>query len=206
MTEQDTDPVVLVSALEHHLYCRRQAALIHRDGVWQDNRHTVRGRIGHRRADHGADRRERGVTVLRGVRIFSERHSLTGRCDAIELGGDGTVTPVEYKIGRRHGRAADVQVCAQALCLEEMFETSIAEAAVWYSGPRRRVRVILDDDLRSATLVAIEQHRADLLANVLPLAPADERCEECQLAGYCMPHVVARANDVADYVDRLSCD
>ena len=98
--------VVPVAALEHHVYCPRQCALIHVDGLWFDNRHTVRGQAGHRRADSGEIKSERGRTVLRSVPLFSERLGLSGRADAIEVHTDSSVVPVEYKMGVRHGIAA----------------------------------------------------------------------------------------------------
>lgn len=115
-----TEPVIALSALEHHVYCPRQCALIHVDGLWIDSEHTVRGDLGHRRADSGEHKQERGRLVLRAVPLWSEQLGLTGRADVVELHSDGSLVPVEYKIGRRHGDAAHVQLCAQALCLEEM--------------------------------------------------------------------------------------
>ncbi|MGH2747357.1 MAG: CRISPR-associated protein Cas4 [Actinomycetota bacterium] len=119
------EPIVLLSALEHHMYCPRQCALIHVDGVWQENPHTVRGSYGHRRVDTDRPRMERGVKMLRGIPLWSEELGLSGRADAVEVHPDGSLLPVEYKIGSPHGRAAAVQLCAQALCLEEMMSTSV---------------------------------------------------------------------------------
>lgn len=113
------EPVVAISAIEHYVYCPRQCALIHVDGVWSDNAHTVRGERGHRRADTFATRSERGVRVVRAVPLWSETLGLTGRADAVELHADDSIVPVEYKIGSRHGDAAHLQLAAQALCLEE---------------------------------------------------------------------------------------
>lgn len=201
--EDDGRPLVRLSALEHHVYCPRQAALIHVDGVWSDNRHTVRGSAGHRRADTGADRRERGVTVLRGLEVWSERLGLTGRCDVVEVADDGTLTPVEYKMGVRHGQAADVQLCAQALCLEEMFDTKVDRGFVWYGAPRRRVEVPMDASLRRQTSQAVDELRSRLSAHSLPVAPNDARCAECQLLQHCLPSVVATPERVTTYVREL---
>ena len=109
--------VIPISAIEHFVYCPRQCALIHCDGVWADNAHTVRGSRAHRRVNSGKARRERGKLVLRAIPLWSEELGLTGRADAVELDGD-VVRPVEYKSGVPHGTAADLQVCAQAMCLE----------------------------------------------------------------------------------------
>ena len=149
--------VIPISAIEHFVYCPRQCALIHCDGVWADNAYTVRGSRAHRRVDSGKARRERGKLVLRAIPLWSEELGLTGRADAVELDGD-VVRPVEYKSGVPHGTAADLQVCAQAMCLEEMLAVEIAEGAVWYAGLRRRVRVALTTDLRDRVREAIAQH------------------------------------------------
>lgn len=203
MNGAEPEPLIRLSALEHHLYCQRQAALIHGDGVWSDNRHVVRGSAGHRRADSGPDRRERGKSVLRGLEVWSLRLGLTGRCDVIEVADDGGLVPVEYKMGVRHGRAADVQLCAQALCLEEMFHTDVPVGYVWFGAPRRRERVVLDHELRQLTAESITELRAHLRSGLLPAAPNDARCEECQLLTHCLPGVVAAADEVARYVEEL---
>lgn len=197
------EPVIRLSALEHHVYCERQAALIHLDGIWSDNRHTVRGSVGHRRVDEGRDRRERGRTVLRGLEVWSERLGLVGRCDVVELHDDGVMVPVEYKMGVRHGRAADVQLCAQALCLEEMFDISVPVGHVWFGAPRRRARVAIDADLRELTLAVIDDLRTTLLGTKLPSAPDDERCAECQLLHHCLPSVVASPASVLAHMEAL---
>ena len=132
------EPVVQISAIEHFVYCPRQCALIHCDGVWSDNAHTVRGSRAHRRVDSGEHRQERGRQVLRAIPLWSEELGLSGRADAVEVEGDA-VRPVEYKAGVRHGSAADLQLCAQALCLEEMLDVEIPHGYVWYGGPRRRL-------------------------------------------------------------------
>lgn len=200
------EPVPL-SALEHHVYCPRQCALIHVDGIWTDNAHTVRGSRGHRRVDSGSHRVEQGRLVLRAIPLWSERHGLTGRSDAIEVLPDGGLVPVEYKIGTRHGLAAHVQLCAQALCLEEMTGQLVDSGAVWFSAHRRRDLVPIDDELRSATIAIIASVRANLDAERLPPAPNDARCAECQLIGHCLPTVVARPASVDRYLaeDVFSC-
>jgi CRISPR-associated exonuclease Cas4 len=203
-------PPLPISALEHHEYCPRQCALIHVDGVWDDNRHTVRGSRGHRRVDGASSRQERGRMVLRGLLLWSERWNLTGRADAVEVGADGQVIPVEYKMGSRHGRAAEVQLCAQAFCLEEMLGVQIFNGAIWYAGPRRRNEIPLDDELRERTARAISAVRETVLAGVLPPAVNDRRCDECQLLEHCLPGLTdgKGGSHVLAYVDRqvFQCD
>lgn len=188
-----------ISALEHFEYCPRQCALIHCDGVWADNAHTVRGSRAHRRVDGGKSRRERGKLVLRAIPLWSEKLGLTGRADAVELDGD-VVRPVEYKSGVPHGIAADLQVCAQAMCLEEMLSVEIAEGAVWYGGPRRRISVAFTPALRTRVRHAIAEIRAQLQSGELPGAPNDERCRECQLRSHCLPELTSAPNRVARYL------
>jgi CRISPR-associated exonuclease Cas4 len=196
------EPVVPLAALEHYAYCPRQCALIHVDGVWSDNIHTVRGTFGHRRADTGGQRWERSRQVVRALPLWSEGLGLTGRADAVEFDEEGQPCPVEYKIGTRHGDAAHVQLCAQALCLEEMLGRPVPVGYLWFSGPRRRLQVAMDADLRTRTLDLIDEVRATLSALALPVPVNDARCRECQLLGHCLPGVSAQPETVARYVDR----
>ena len=193
------EPIVPISAIEHYAYCPRQCALIHCDGVWSDNRHTVRGRRAHRRVDSGEHRHERGRLVLRSIPLWSETLGLSGRADAVEV-ADGRVWPVEYKAGVRHGMAADLQVCAQALCLEEMLEITIDDGFVWYGGTRRRERVQLSDELRLEVVASVQAIRTQLTSARLPEAPNDSRCGECQLLHHCLPALTSDASTVDAYV------
>ncbi|MYB36938.1 MAG: CRISPR-associated protein Cas4 [Gammaproteobacteria bacterium] len=175
-----------ISAIEHFAYCPRQCALIHCDGVWSDNAHTVRGTRAHRRVDSGKHRTERGKRVLRGIPLWSESLGLTGRADAVEVIGED-VHPVEYKSGTRHGMTADLQLCAQALCLEEMLDRRVPRGSVWYGGPRRRVEVRFTESLRKQVEVVVAAIREQLVSGELPVAANDSRCLECQLLHHCLP-------------------
>ena len=201
------EPVIPISAIEHFEYCPRQCALICCDGVWSDNAHTIRGTRAHRRVDSGKHRLERGRRVLRSIPLWSEELGLTGRADAVEMDGEA-VWPVEYKSGVPHGAAADLQLCAQALCLEEMLDTTIPRGYVWYGGPRRRVRVELTDDLRRRVLVIISSIREQILTARLPDAPNDSRCSECQLLHHCLPDLVSSPRRVHRYLTNVvfECD
>ena len=200
------EPVVAISAIEHYAYCPRQCALIHGDGVWRDNRHTVRGSRAHRRVDSGVHRHERGRLVLRAIPLWSESLGLSGRADAIEV-QDGSVWPVEYKAGSRHGLTAALQLCAQAVCLEEMLAVTIEEGFVWYSSTRRRDRVSFTSELRAKVIDAVSAIRSQLNSGRLPAAPNDQRCQECQLLHHCLPGLANDPATVEDYVRRevLSC-
>ena len=195
------EPVVAISAIEHHVYCPRQCALIHGDGVWADNAHTVRGTRAHRRVDSGTHRRERGKRVLRAIPLWSEALGLSGRADAVEIDGE-EVCPVEYKSGIAHGRAADLQLCAQAMCLEEMLGVEIPKGYVWYGGPRRRTKVVFDPGLRQRVKSVIAAIRTQLLEGTLPSAPNDARCKQCQLRSHCLPELTSAPNKVSRYLAR----
>ena len=196
------EPVVQISAIEHFVYCPRQCALIHCDGVWSDNAHTVRGGRAHRRVDSGEHRQERGKQVLRAIPLWSEEMGLSGRADAVEVEGDA-VRPVEYKAGVRHGAAADLQLCAQALCLEEMLDVEIPHGYVWYGGPRRRMQVDFTEALRREVCDVIDQIRVQLLTFELPEAPNDARCTECQLLHHCLPDLSSAPRRVKRYMDSV---
>lgn len=198
------DPVIAISAIEHFVYCPRQCALIHCDGVWFDNAHTVKGTRAHRRVDSGAHRHERGRLVLRAIPLWSETLGLSGRADAVEI-ETGVVRPVEYKSGARHGAAADLQLCAQALCLEEMLDVEVPDGCIWYGGPRRRVRVDFTPALRREVHEIVLEIRAQLLTGVLPSAPNDQRCGECQLLHHCLPQVASNPQRVNRYIEDVVC-
>ena len=195
-------PVIAISAIEHFEYCPRQCALIHCDGIWSDNTHTVRGSRAHRRVDSGKHRRERGRLVLRAIPLWSEVLGLSGRADAVEI-ERGIVRPVEYKSGTRHGKTADLQLCAQALCLEEMLDTEITEGHVWYGGPRRRTRVEFTADLRTEVCNIVDEIRDQILTATLPAARNDQRCTACQLQSHCLPALVSTPHRVSRYIDKV---
>ena len=193
------EPIVQISAIEHFAYCPRQCALIHCDGVWNDNAHTVRGARAHRRVDSGRHRYERGHHVLRAIPLWSETLGLSGQADVVEVEGED-VHPVEYKSGIRHGAAADLQLCAQALCLEEMLDIEIWYGYVWYGGPRRRVQVDFTQALRSEVRDVVAQIRSQLMTFALPKAPNDSRCKECQLLYHCLPELSSAPRKVNRYM------
>jgi CRISPR-associated exonuclease Cas4 len=187
----DSDEIeVPISALEHYSYCPRQCGLIHIEQTFEENIFTVKGQLAHERVDAGDKEIARGVGVLRSVTLWSERYGLRGQADVVEMRRDGPY-PVEYKVGRRRGRHPDLQLCAQALCLEEMLGVPIARGAVFYHAARRRHEVDIDVELREATVSAITGIRRMLRTQRLPSAPNDARCPNCSLINACLPFVVA---------------
>jgi CRISPR-associated exonuclease Cas4 len=189
-TAEDTDRVeVPISALEHWSYCPRQCALIHVEQTFDENVFTVRGHLAHRRVDAGGPTVDASVPTLRSVALWSERYGLQGRADAIEMRGTGPF-PVEYKVGPHHPHS-DIQLCAQALCLEEMFGSTIPAGAIYSYAQRRRDRVGFTEALRAATVAAVDATREMLTRQLLPAAPNDARCRGCSLIHACLPGVVA---------------
>lgn len=184
------DDVVLISAIEHYSYCPRQCALIHIEQTWDENLHTVRGRHVHERVDAGQDDRSDGVAVLRGLPLWSERLRLRGKADVVELRPQGPF-PVEYKSGRRRAEHADLQLCAQALCLEEMFGVAVERGAVFYAASRSRHEVRFTDALRVRTMAIVDAIRQVLRSERLPPPVNDRRCLRCSLVDSCLPGALA---------------
>ena len=152
-----------LSLLNDYLYCPRRAALKAIEGWWGENEHTVLGSLAHEHADLPGYEVARGVTLLRALPVWSERLGLSGKCDIVERHADGSLVPVEYKKGRRRTfENDDAQLCAQALCLEEMLGSAVRKGAVFHAQSKRRREVEFDSALRSLT----EQAIADLHALV----------------------------------------
>jgi CRISPR-associated exonuclease Cas4 len=192
MTE--VDDLVMISALEHWSYCPRQCGLIHLEQVWDENVFTIRGDRIHERADEPIVRLERGRRVVRALPIWNRAIGLTGRADVVEFGPDGQPYPVEYKSGKTNRSPhAAIQLCAQALCLEEMFDRPVPEGAIYYVASKKREPVAFDEVLRAKTIStakAIQQMRAE---GGLPKARFDQRCRHCSLIDACMPQMLVKA-------------
>ncbi len=186
---------VLISALEHYSYCPRQCALIHVERVFDENVFTLRGRHAHERADEAQTRVEKGVRLERALPLWSDRWGLIGQGDVVEFHPDGRVVPIEYKNGpRRERRHDDLQLCAQALCLEEMLHVPVSQGAVFSLQTHRRRDVTFDQALRDETVQAIADVRAVLQnTNALPPPLNDKRCPRCSLADACVPATVHTA-------------
>lgn len=183
--------MVLISALEHWSYCARQCALIHIEQTYDENLFTLRGNRVHRQAHEESVETERGVRIARGVPLWSERLGLTGRSDIVEFHGE-TPYPVEYKSGsRRTWQHEAIQLCAQAMCLEEMLGAPVEAGAVYYAGSRRRREVAFDDALRKETERVIGAVRSLLRGTALPEAVNDARCRHCSLSDACLPDLAA---------------
>jgi CRISPR-associated exonuclease Cas4 len=194
------EPIPL-SALQHWLYCPRQCALIHNEQVWAENRFTAEGQLLHKKANEGPDEHRAAGSILRHLNVSSETLGITGICDIVEKSRDGRYTPVEYKRGKpKAHRADEVQVCAQALCLEEMFQTSIPTALIFYGTTRRRTEVRLDDELRDLTISTIAAVREMKAGGVTPTADYDSRrCDACSLIDLCQPKALRLKRGAASW-------
>ena len=181
-----------ISALQHWLYCPRQCALIHLERAWAENHFTAQGRVMHERCHKPGHESRPGVRITRSLPVASEGMGLTGVCDVVEFHTDGTVLPVEYKRGKpKAHRADEVQVCAQAMCLEEMRSLpagAIQRACLYYGEHRRRHDVFLDAELRSLTAATAARLHAMFDSAITPEADYDpKRCDACSLIDICQP-------------------
>ena len=184
------DELIPISALQHMLYCPRRCALIHIERQWAENRFTTEGHLLHQRADAGGHERRRGVRIARSVAVRSLRLGVSGIADVVEVrDDDGLLYPVEYKRGRpRSHRADQVQLCAQALCLEEMLARPVPEGALFYGRSRRRRVVAFDSDLRALTeQVAVETRTLLRRGRTPPPEYEAAKCESCSLQELCQP-------------------
>lgn len=185
-SESDLFPL---SALQHWLYCPRQCGLIHLEQAWAENRFTAEGRVLHEKAHEGRDESRAGVRITRGMAVRSLALGISGQCDVVEFRGDGTIRPVEYKRGKpKAHRADEVQLCAQAMCLEEMLRVSIADGCLYYGERRRRTEVIFDEELRElvvTTARALHEMRSSAKTPLADYEP--RRCDACSLIELCQP-------------------
>lgn len=187
--------LVTISALQHWCYCPRQCALIHVEQAFEDNLYTQRGQALHKRVDDPGFEVRDGLRVERALPLFSDALGLVGKADVVEFQPDGTPYPVEYKHGSRHKRADiaacdDVQLAAQALCLEEMFGRPVPQGALYYATSKRRRVVKIDADLREKTINALASVRRLLADGSMPPPLADEHCRACSLHDLCQPEAL----------------
>jgi CRISPR-associated exonuclease Cas4 len=187
----DDDPIML-SALQHWSYCPRQCALIHVEQAFDENVFTMRGNAAHERVDDPGFETFEGVRAERALPVWSERLGLIGKCDVVEFHPDGRIYPVEYKHGKKREKIHDdLQLAAQAMCLEEMTGKVITHGAIYHHGSRRRREVAITQGLRRQAEEAVNAIRAMLNSGKLPPPANDARCKECSLKEICQPQAVA---------------
>jgi CRISPR-associated exonuclease Cas4 len=196
--------MIPLSALNQFLFCARRAALIHIEGIFKDNHHTLSGNLVHEHADLPGYEIAKGVTLLRALPVWSERLGLNGKCDIVEQRADGSLFPVEFKRGKRKQWVNDdVQLCAQGLCLEEMFGRPIAGGAIFHAESKRRREVPFTPELRARTEDTARRLQALLAAESVPPAEYREACHECSLFDICLPQATALENRVAQLAAQL---
>lgn len=195
------DPISL-SALQHWAYCPRQCGLIHLEQAFDDNIHTLRGNAVHARVDQPGVETAKGVRVSRALPVWHDALGLIGKADVVEFSPTGAPYPVEYKHGSRHKAAAiaacdDLQLAAQAMCLEAMTGHAVPEGALYYASSKRRRVVAFDQSLRQAVVRTAEAVRAMLSSESLPAplvgAEAAQRCRGCSLKDRCQPETAVSA-------------
>jgi CRISPR-associated exonuclease Cas4 len=197
---EDVDPLTL-SALQHWAYCPRQCGLIHLEQAFDDNLHTLRGQAVHATVDQPGMELRKGLRVARALPLWHDTLGLIGKADVVEFEPDGTAYPVEYKHGTRHKAAAiaacdEVQLAAQAMCLEQMTGHAVAEGALYYASSKRRRIVQIDGHLRRQVVAIAAAVRDMLTSGVLPPPTTDsQRCKGCSLRDRCQPEAMGRLLD-----------
>lgn len=193
-----------LSALQHYAFCPRQCALIHNEQAWAENFLTAQGRALHERVDGGEPETRKGVRFERSVHVSAENLGVHGVLDMVERDMQtGRLKPVEYKRGKPKPEPFDeIQLCAQALCLEEMTGQAIAEGALWYGQTCHRVPVVFSGSLRAQTLQVIGEVRELLESGITPPPEYGKRCKACSLMEICQPKLMEKDRSVG-YVEGL---
>ncbi len=186
--------ILPISALNHFLYCPRRAYLIHAEGVFVDNEHTLLGILAHEHVDTPGYEQRAGWELPRALPLFSDRLGLSGKADLVEVrrdpgtGGIAAARPVEYKKGpKRRFDNDEVQLCAQALCLEEMLGLAVESGAIYHAASQRRTEVAFDSALRDQTVQTLADLRTLLASGISPAAELKPQCEGCSLHEVCLP-------------------
>lgn len=214
----DEDDLLPLSAVQHLLFCERQCALIHVEQQWEENLYTAQGRIMHERVDAGRSESRGKVRIASGLPLRSLRLGLVGKADVVEFhreegeAGRSRASsvgwrpfPVEYKRGRPKKEHWDkVQLCAQAICLEEMLGIEVPRGALFYGKTRRRVDVFFDLDLRRETEEAAQRLHELIASGETPPARYDENCEACSFVSLCLPKATTGRRTVARYLAEVT--
>ena len=209
MSMYTEDDLLPISALQHLVFCERQCALIHIEQLWSENQFTAQGRVLHERVHEIAAERRRDIRVEFGMSLRSLRLGLIGKADVIEFhrvtNENWQPFPVEYKRGKPKSNNSDkVQLCAQAVCLEETLSVEIPKGALYYGKERRRTEVIFDHDLRQETENAALRLHQLIRSGVTPKAVYLPKCDQCSLVPYCLPKVMEHPKTVEKYLAEVS--
>lgn len=191
---EEQERLTPISALQHFSYCPRQCALIHVEQCFEDNSLTMAGNVVHARVEEADSSTLAFLRIERGLPLFSQKWLLIGKADVVEFWEDGTVYPVEYKHGARSEQLHDnVQLAAQAMCLEEMLGVEVNRGAIYHFGSRRRREVQIDAELVKLTQAIILEVRATLSSLGLPPPVNDSRCNNCSLIDICQPKLILQS-------------
>jgi len=206
MTYNDED-LIQLSALTQYIYCHRRCALIHIEQVWIENYFTAEGRQMHETAHEEKIENRKDIRTERGIPLRSTFLGLSGKADVIEYHKNEKKKwlpfPVEYKRGKPKMDDCDrVQVCAQALCLEEMLKISISKGALYYGKTKHRYDVVFDDVLREKTIQVIREVRAFIETKITPKPEYSKKCESCSLLEICMPKSLEKTKRIIDYIEK----
>jgi len=201
-TEDDLLPI---SALQHLIYCERQCALIHIERAWDENLFTAEGRIMHERVHEGGRESRANVRIARALSLRSLRLGLIGKADVVEFHrlekSLWRPFPVEHKRGKPKADESDkVQLCAQALCLEEMLETVVPHGAIFYGKTRHRQDVVFDDALRKQTEETCTRLHELIHSNKTPKVAHGKKCRNCSLFDGCLPKPIGGRHSVKRYL------
>ena len=205
------EDLLSVSALQHLIFCERQCALIHIEGVWTENYLTALGRVMHERVDEPGVETRRDIKIEYGMPLRSLALGLAGKADAVEFHrkADGVwqAYPVEHKRGKSKVEDCDrIQLCAQAMCLEEMLEQTVPEGALFYGRPRRREQVVFDEGLRLKTTEAAARLRELIRVGRVPAAVYEsKKCDSCSLMDLCLPKI-SQSRSAKKYLERIMTD
>lgn len=196
-----------LSALQHYIFCPRQCALIHVEQVWVENRLTAEGRVMHDYVHEQTAESRKDIRIERGMPLRSVVLGLIGKADVVEfnrISGKWLPYPVEYKRGKPKKDNSDkVQLCAQAMCLEEMLHVSIPMGSLFYGSTHRRTDIAFDVDLRTGTSDTAQQLHNLIASGKTPPAHYEKRCENCSLLEICLPRCVGDTARVSEYLDKI---
>ncbi|MBN2351545.1 MAG: CRISPR-associated protein Cas4 [Spirochaetales bacterium] len=193
-----------ISALQHLAFCERQCALIHIEQVWTENQFTAEGRALHKRTHSQHAETRGGVHTERGMPVRSLELGLAGMTDVVEFDENGVPFPVEYKRGRpKKGKMDEIQLCAEAICLEEMLGKAIPEGALFYGKIKRRKTIRFDEELRALTRAGALRLRELLSSGTTPPPVYGAKCKRCSLIENCLPKIFSRDKKVGLYVSRM---
>jgi CRISPR-associated exonuclease Cas4 len=214
----DEDDLLPISGLQHLLFCERRAALVLIENLWEENTFTADGRIKHERAHEVGTEARPGIRVARGLRLRSLILGLSGMTDIVEFHRTEDLTgialeraeglwqpvPVEYKRGKlRKEDGYELQLCAQAMCLEEMLGAEIPRGYIYYGKTNRRLEIDFSQELRQKTSMAAARLRALFSSGVTPKAIHTRKCERCSLINLCLPAVSGSKQSTGAYLKRM---